>query len=82
MTESDLPFIKPGPEIPPETNEHILPSPDVKNPLPKHDPAEKLETEAFICPVCGKSFNNKADLDLHMATIHGNKKKPKKARHY
>jgi Zinc finger, C2H2 type. len=75
MTEPDLPFVKPGPEIPPETNEHITPSPDVKNPLPNHEPTEKLETEAFICPVCGKPFNNKADLDLHMAKDHGNRKK-------
>jgi hypothetical protein len=75
MTEPDLPFIKPGPEIPPETNELIPPTSDVKNPLPNHESAEKQETEEFICPVCGKPFNNKADLDLHMAKNHGNKKK-------
>ena len=75
MTESDLPFIKPGPEIPSETNELIPPSPDVKNPLPNHDHSEKGETENFICPVCGKSFNTKADLDQHMEKSHGQKKK-------
>ncbi len=41
MTEPDLPYPKPGPEIPPETNEVIPPSPDVKNPLPNHEPIEK-----------------------------------------
>jgi hypothetical protein len=75
MTEPDLPYIKPGLEIPPETNELIPPSPDVKNPLPDHEPTEKSEIEAFICPVCRKPFNNKADLDLHMAKDHGQTKK-------
>ena len=71
MTEPDLPDVKPGPEIPPETNEVIPPSPDVKNPLPNHEPIEKEETESFICSVCRKSFNTKADLDLHMEKDHG-----------
>jgi hypothetical protein len=75
MTEPDLPYIKPGFEIPPETNELIPPSPDVKNPLPNHEPTEEVETEDLICPVCGKLFNNKADLDLHMAKDHGQIKK-------
>jgi hypothetical protein len=75
MTEPDFPFIKPGPEIPAEANELIPPSSEVKNPLPNHDSAEKLESEDFICSVCGKSFNNKVDLDLHMATNHRQTKK-------
>jgi hypothetical protein len=75
MTEPDLPFLKPEPEIPPETDEHILPSPDVKNPLPNHEPNEKEEIEPFICPICGKSFNNKSDFDVHIAKNHGKTKK-------
>jgi uncharacterized Zn-finger protein len=75
MTESDLPYIKPESEIPPEANEVVPPSPDVKNPLPYHDPLEKEEMEAFICPVCGKSFSAKADLDLHMSKNHRQTKK-------
>jgi uncharacterized Zn-finger protein len=75
MTESDLPYIKPESEIPPGANEVVPPSPDVKNTLPYHDPIEKEETEAFICPVCGKSFSTKADLDLHIAKNHGQTKK-------
>ena len=75
MTESDLPYIKPESEIPPEANEVVPPSPDVKNPLPYHDPIEKEETEAFVCPVCGKSFSTTVDLDLHMAKNHGQTKK-------
>jgi hypothetical protein len=75
MTESDLPYIKPELEIPSETNGVTPPSPDVKNPLPHHDPNEKLETEAFICPVCGKSFQSKTDLDWHVAKKHGQIKK-------
>jgi hypothetical protein len=75
MTEPDLPTIKPAPEIPPETNELISPSPDVKNKLPNHEPIEKEVTEDFICPVCGKFFNTKADLDLHMLKDHGQIKK-------
>jgi protein-disulfide isomerase len=71
MTEPDLPYIKPTPEIPPETNEVTPPSPDVKNPLPNHEPLEKMENEDFICPVCRKTFNTKADLDLHIAKSHG-----------
>jgi hypothetical protein len=71
MTESDLPYVKPVPEISPETNEVVPPLPDVKNPLPNHEPSEKEETEAFVCPVCGKSFSTKADLDLHMEKDHG-----------
>jgi hypothetical protein len=70
MAEPELPSVKPVPEIPPETNEVIPPSPDVKNPLPNHEPIEKVETEDFICPVCGKSFSTKADLDLHMEKDH------------
>jgi hypothetical protein len=70
MTESDLPYVKQAPEIPPETNEIIPPSPDVKNPLPDHEPIENVETGAFICPVCGKSFNTKAELDVHIAKNH------------
>mgnify|MGYP002814156911 CR=1 FL=1 len=75
MTESDLPYIKPELEIPPETNEVIPPSPDVKNPLLDHEPLEKEETEAFNCPFCGKSFSTKDDLDLHIAKNHGQSKK-------
>jgi hypothetical protein len=71
MTEPDFPYNKPGPEIPLETNKVIPPSPDVKNPLPNHEPIEKMETEAFVCLVCGKSFNTKADLDLHIEKDHG-----------
>jgi hypothetical protein len=75
MTESDLPYIKQPTEIPPETNELTPPSPDVKNPLPNHEPIEKEDTEAFTCPVCGKSFNTKADLDSHMVKNHRQIKK-------
>ena len=71
MAEPDLPSVKPEPEIPQETNEVISPSPDVKNPLPDHEPIEKLENEDFICPVCGESFSTKADLDLHIEKDHG-----------
>jgi hypothetical protein len=70
MIESDLPYIKPVPEIPPEANV-VPPSADVKNPLPDHEPIEKEKTEAFICPVFRKSFSIKADLDLHMEKDHG-----------
>jgi uncharacterized Zn-finger protein len=76
MTESDLPYIKPELEIPPETNEVVPPSPDVKNPLPHHEPLEKEEIDAFICPFCGKSFSNKDTLDLHIGKNH---RQPKKA---
>ena len=75
MTEPDIPYPKLGPEIAPETNEPIPPSPDVKNPLPKHEPIEKEKNEDFICPVCGKSFNTKAELDLHIEKTHGRIKK-------
>ena len=75
MTESDLPYVKQPTEIPPETNELIPPSPDVKNPLPNHEPIEKEDTGAFICPVCGKSFITKADLDSHMEKNHKQIKK-------
>ena len=68
MTESDLPYIKP--DLSPETNELIQPSSDVKNPLPNHKPIEKVETGDFVCLVCGKSFNTKAELDVHMAKNH------------
>ena len=71
MPEPDLPAVKPELEIPPETNEVIPPSLDVKNPLPNHEPIEKEETEDFICPVCGKSFSTKSDLDLHIEKDHG-----------
>ena len=75
MTESDLPYLKPELEIPPEVNEVAPPSPDVKNPLPNHDPIEKDEIEAFICPACRKSFRTQTDLDLHMTKNHGQTKK-------
>jgi len=65
MTEPDLPYLKPVPE-PPETNEDLSPSPDVKNPLPEHEPIEKNEPEGFVCPICGRSFKTKVDLDLHI----------------
>ena len=42
MAEPDLPSVKPEPEIPQEKNELIPPSPDVKNPLPNHEPIEKI----------------------------------------
>ena len=77
MTEPDLPFVKPTPELPPETNENVSPSPDVKNPLPNHDPIEKIETDTFICPICGKPFQTKAALDLHLAKNICKLKKPK-----
>ena len=75
MTESDLPYIKPELEVPPEANEVVPPSPDVKNPLPNHDPIEKDDTESFVCPVCKKSFNTQTDLDIHMTKNHGQTKK-------
>ena len=71
MTEPDLPSIKPEPEIAQKTNEVIPPTPDVENPLPNHEPLEKEEDEDFICPVCGKSFRTKVDLDLHIEKDHG-----------
>jgi hypothetical protein len=70
MAEPDVPYVKPATDLSQETNEVIPPSPDVKNPLPDHDPLEKPELGDFICPVCGKSFNTKADLDLHLARKH------------
>jgi hypothetical protein len=75
MTEPELPYVNPAPEIPPETNEFLSPSPDVTNPLPDHEPLEKAETEDFICPVCGESFTTKAGLDLHMEKDHKQIKK-------
>ena len=75
MTEQDLPYIIPVPEIPPETDEVLSPSPDVKNPLPNHEPIEKNETEAFDCPICGRPFKTKVDLELHILTEH---KQPKR----
>jgi len=71
MTEPDLPFIKQEPENNPESNEVAPPSPDVKNTLPDHEPLENVDMETFICPVCGKPFNTKAELDLHIAKNHG-----------
>jgi hypothetical protein len=75
MTESDLPFIKPGQEISSETDEIISPSSDVKTPLPNHEPIEKMEAGVFDCSICGQPFNTKADLELHLATIHRQTKK-------
>jgi hypothetical protein len=75
MTESDLPLIKPAPEISPEMDETISPSSDVKNPLPNHDPIEEMEVGVFDCSICGQPFNTKAELDLHMVKIHGQTKK-------
>jgi hypothetical protein len=75
MTEPDLPYITPQLELPPETKEAMQPSPDVANQLPNHEPIEKMETEPFVCPVCGKSFNTKLDLDLHLAMNHKQTKK-------
>ncbi len=69
MTEPELPAVKPESKIP--QDEVIPTSPDVKNPLPNHEPIEKEETWDFVCPVCGKSFNTKADLDLHMEKDRG-----------
>jgi Zinc finger, C2H2 type len=71
MAEPDLPPVEPLPEISQEINEVVPPSADVKNTLPNHEPIEEEETEAFICPVCGRSFSTKADLDLHMEKDHG-----------
>jgi hypothetical protein len=75
MTESDLPYIKQPTDIPPETNELIPPSPDVKNPLPNHEPIDNSDAGDFICPICGKPFNTKPELDLHMAKKHEQTKK-------
>ena len=75
MTEPDLPYIIPVPEIPPETNEVLPPSPDAKNPLPNHEPIEKMETGALDCPICGRSFKTKVDLELHIIADHKQTKK-------
>ncbi len=74
MTESDLPFIKPGPENSSEQYEVAPPSPDVENSLPDHEPIEKEDIEAFVCPICRKSFNTKDELDLHITKNHGQKR--------
>jgi acyl-CoA synthetase (NDP forming) len=79
MTESDLPYIKPESEIPPEANEVVPPSPDVKNPLPYHDPIEKEETAAFICPVCGNPSVPRLILICIWQKTMGKQRKPKKA---
>jgi hypothetical protein len=75
MTEPDLPYIKPVPEIPPETDEALSPTSDVKNPLHNHEPIEKMETGALDCPICGRSFKTKVDLDLHIIMEHKQTKK-------
>jgi hypothetical protein len=74
MTESDLPYIKSVPE-PLETDEKLSPSPDVKNPLPNHESIEKNEPESFDCPICGRPFKTKVDLDLHIIKDHKQTKK-------
>lgn len=75
MTEPDLPYIKPVPEIPPETDETLSPSPDVKNPLHNHEPIEKMDPGTLDCPICGRSFKTKVDLDLHIIMEHKQTKK-------
>ena len=75
MTEPDLPYITPPPELPPETKETMEPSPDVANPLPVHEPIEKIENEPFECPICGKTFSTKKELDIHIEIYHKQAKK-------
>jgi Zinc finger, C2H2 type len=75
MTEPDLPYITPPPELPAETKEEIQPSPDVENPLPTHEPLEDTDTDPLVCPICGRIFKTKTELELHIATIHTQIKK-------
>ena len=46
-----------------------------KNPSTTFVVIDEVETDTFICPICGKSFKTKVDLDLHIAANHKQTKK-------
>ncbi len=60
--ESPLPIPQPHPEKPP---------PNV--PIPGE--ASSGEVSVFICKICGKHYDSKEELELHMKTDHKSSKK-------
>jgi hypothetical protein len=53
----------------------VSPSPDVKNPIPNHEPIEKMETGALDVQSVEDLSKPKFDLDLHIITEHKQTKK-------
>ncbi len=69
----------PPPNIPAPRPER--PPPEIPNPEPEPQPEEKTKVggdvaEAFKCQKCGKTFNSKDELDLHIETDHKSRKLP------
>ena len=55
-------------EAPAETKE-VTPAEEIQEAPEQVVPEEKKETE-FVCPVCGKNYSRKANLDRHIADKH------------
>jgi hypothetical protein len=67
----------PSPNIP-EPNPEI-PSPKIPNPEPVPKPkngtvSDDMPKEVYTCKFCGKSFDTKEDLELHIRTQHKSSK--------
>ncbi|MGD6852527.1 MAG: C2H2-type zinc finger protein [Candidatus Bathyarchaeia archaeon] len=73
MTEPDYPYPKqPNPaEAPTSPPPMPPPEPSPPSPPPMSSPAPRK----FTCQVCGKVFNSKEELTLHIETVHGSPKK-------
>jgi hypothetical protein len=75
LTEPDYPYPKqPNPAEAPATAPPPMPPPEP--PLPPSPPPLSSPTPTkYTCQVCGKVFNSKEELTIHVETVHGSPKK-------
>ncbi|MCL5876467.1 MAG: C2H2-type zinc finger protein [Candidatus Bathyarchaeota archaeon] len=67
MSEPDYPYPK-KPLEPSKSN--VTAPPPMPPPEPPTLPSPPYNTLKFVCSTCGKVFNTKEELTMHMETVH------------
>jgi hypothetical protein len=75
MSEPDYPYPKKPLEPAEGRTKAPPPMPPPEPPTPPSPPFSNVPPSKFTCHVCGKIFNTKEELTLHIETVHQSPKK-------
>jgi hypothetical protein len=75
LSEPDYPYPKRPNEPVEDTFEAPPPMPPPEPPTPPSPPFSNTAPTKFTCQICGKVFNTKEELVMHMETVHQSPKK-------